>query len=213
MLPATAAFAQGHPGQQVKLGRPDVAELPAGLVDQRPCPGAFGLWQVAHRPLESDAVTTSTRAGPRDDSPGRPLTFDLSVAIQRPPAAVFAFLADVQDQDGAGIRMTKIPAGPTAVGTRWHEQVRLVPGLWMPVDSVVTEIGEPILLGMNFRSIWCTGHLTYTIEATPQGSILRQRETLLPRWPLRWLAAWVDARLRPHLLTRLAGIQAQLESA
>ncbi len=187
--------------------------MPAGRVDLRCCPRVFGLWQVARWLLESGAVTTSTRAGPRDDNPGRPLTFDLSVAIRRPPAAVFAFLADVQEQVGAGIRMTKIPAGPTAIGTRWHEQVRLAPGLWMPVDSVVTEIGEPVLLGMDFRSIWCTGHLTYTVEAAPQGSILHQRETLLPRWPLRWLAAWVDVRLRPHLLTRLAGIQAQLESA
>ena len=158
-------------------------------------------------------MTTSTRAAPRDDSPGRPLTFDLSVAIGRPPAAVFTFLADVQEHSSAGIRMTKIPPGPTAAGTRWHEQVRLVPGLWMPMDSVVTEIGEPAVLGMDFRSIWCTGHLTYTIEATPRGSILHQRETLLPRWPLRRLAAWVDTRLRPRLLTRLAEIQAQLESA
>jgi hypothetical protein len=65
---------------------------------------------------------------------------------------------------------------------------------------------------MDFRSIWCTGHLTYTIEATAEGSILRQRETLLPRRPLRPLAAWIDARLRPRLLTRLAEIRALLES-
>ncbi len=81
------------------------------------------------------------------------------------------------------------------------------------MDSVVTEIGEPAVLGMDFRSFWCAGHLTYTIEATPAGSILHQRETLRPRWPLRWLAGWVYARLRPHLLTRLAEIQARLESA
>lgn len=160
-------------------------------------------------------MTTSTRAGSRDDSPGRPLTFDLSVAIRRPPGAVFTFLADVQEHEpiprAAGIRMTKIPPGPTAAGTRWHEQVRLVPGLWMTVDSVVTQIGEPVVLGMDFRSIWCTGHLTYTIEATPEGSVLHQRETLLPRWPLRWLAARVDTRLRPRLLRRLAEIRALLD--
>jgi hypothetical protein len=157
-------------------------------------------------------VSTSTWAGPRDDSPGRPLAFELSVAIRRPPAAVFAFLADVQEHTSAGVRMTKIPPGPTAVDTCWHEQVRLVPGWWMRVDSVVTEIGEPAVLGMDFRSIWCTGHLTYTIQATTEGSILHQRETLLPRWPLRPLAVWVDAGLRPRLLTRLADIRALLES-
>jgi hypothetical protein len=161
-------------------------------------------------------VTTSTRARPRDDSPGRPLSFELSVTIRRPPAVVFAFLADVQDHEPiprrAAIQMTKIPPGPTAAGTRWQERVRLVPGWWMRVDSVVTEIDKPAVLGMDFRSIWCTGHLTYTIEATAQGSILHQRETLLPRWSLRPLAAWVDAGLRPRLLTRLAEIRALLES-
>jgi hypothetical protein len=161
-------------------------------------------------------VTTSTRAEPRDDSPGRPLSFELSVAIRRLPAEVFAFLADVQDHEPiprrAAVRMTKIPPGPTAAGTRWHEQVKLMPGWWMRVDSRVTQIDEPAVLGMDFRSIWCTGHLAYTIQATPQGSILHQRETLLPRWPLRPLGAWVDAGLRPRLLTRLADIRALLES-
>lgn len=157
-------------------------------------------------------MTTSTHAGPRDDSPSRPLAFDLSVAIGRPPAAVFAFLADVQEHTSAGIRMTKIPPGPTAAGTRWHEQVRLMPGWWMTVDSVVTEIDGPAVLGMDFRSIWCTGHLTYIIEPAPQGSTLHQREILRPRWPLRPLAAWIDAGLRPRLLARLAEIRAVLES-
>jgi hypothetical protein len=41
---------------------------------------------------------------------------------------------------------------------------------------------------------------------------LRQREILLPRWPLRPLASWVDAGLRPRLLARLAEIRALLES-
>lgn len=112
--------------------------------------------------------------------------------------------------------MTKIPAGPTAAGTRLHEQVRLVPGCWMTVDSVITDLEEPVLLGMDFRSIWCTGHLTYTVEATPEGSILHQRETLRPRWPLQWLVALValvDAGLRPRLLKRLAEIRALLGSA
>jgi Polyketide cyclase / dehydrase and lipid transport len=161
-------------------------------------------------------VITRTRAGPRDDSPGQPLAFDLPVAIRRPPAAVFTFLADVQKHEpiprSAAVQMTKIPPGPTAVGTRWHERVRLVPGWWMRVDSVVTEIDEPAVLGMDFRSSWCTGHLTYTIEATPEGSVLHQREILLPRWPLRPLAPWVDAGLRPRLLKRLAEIRALLES-
>ncbi len=48
--------------------------------------------------------------------------------------------------------------------------------------------------------------------AAPEGSTLHQRETLRPRWPLRPLAAWFDAGLRPRLLARLAEIRALLGS-
>ena len=62
----------------------------------------------------------------------RATTFNLSVEIRRPQSAVFALLSDIQDFEpiprDAAFRMVKEPAGPTAVGTRWHEWVRLAPG-------------------------------------------------------------------------------------
>ena len=89
------------------------------------------------------------------------------------------------------------PSAPcaTAAGTRWHERVRLVHSWWMTVDSVIIEIDQQVVLGRDFRSIWCTGHLPHTIEATSRGSFLHQQETLLPRWPLRPMAAWADAEM------------------
>jgi hypothetical protein len=104
---------------------------------------------------------------------------------------VFAFLADIQDAEPiprqAVVRMVKEPAGPTAVGTRWHEQVRIAPGCWLGIASVVTQIAEPSRLGMDFRSRWFAGHLIYEIKAAPGGSLLRQEETLQPRVPMCWL--------------------------
>lgn len=80
-------------------------------------------------------------------------TFDLSVAIRRPPSAVFALLADIQDFEPIprreSIRMVKEPAAPTAMGTRWHEWVRLGPGCWFRTESVVSEFDPPHLLGMD----------------------------------------------------------------
>ena len=56
--------------------------------------------------------------------------FDLSVMIRRPAAEVFALLADIQDAEPlprrATLRMEKDPSDPTAVGTRWHEAVRIL---------------------------------------------------------------------------------------
>lgn len=158
-----------------------------------------------------------TRSVRRAGGTVRPLTFDLAVEILRPPQAVFDVLADVQlyvDTVPASglVRMSKHPGGPTRVGTRWHERVRILPGWWMSVDSVVTEVEPPTLLGMDFRSRWFRGHLTYTLEAVPGGCRLRQRETLRPVGPVRLVARQVDASLRPRLLQRLDDLRTLLES-
>ncbi len=92
--------------------------------------------------------------------------------------------------------MAKTPSGPTVVGTCWHEQVRIMPGCWLHIESVVAHIAEPSLLGMDFRSRWFAGHLTYEIEAEAGGSLLRQRETLQPRGPGRWLGKIIQPYLR-----------------
>ena len=39
--------------------------------------------------------------------------------------------------------------------------------------------------GMDFNSAWLYGHLTYTIDASPEGSTLHQRQTVRLRWPLQ----------------------------
>lgn len=145
-----------------------------------------------------------------------PPTFDLTVPIDRPPEAVFAFLSDVQDAEpiprSASVRMVKDPAGPTAVGTRWHEQVRLVPGCWLHVESVVTQVDEPRRLGMDFRTRWFTGHLDYEVEGVGAACVLHQRETLVMRWPLRWLAPALKRQLERHLVQRLQDIRVLLEA-
>ena len=60
------------------------------------------------------------------------LTFDLSLEIQRPPTAVFALLADIQDFEpiprDAVVELTKEPSGPPAGSgsvLSQHETLRL----------------------------------------------------------------------------------------
>lgn len=81
---------------------------------------------------------------------------------------MFALLADVQDAEpiprSAAVRMAKEPNGPTTTGTRWHEWVRVMPGYWFHVESVVPHVHEPHQLSMDFYSRWLTGHLIYEIE-------------------------------------------------
>lgn len=156
-------------------------------------------------------------AAPVDRDPGRALDFDLSVRIAAPPANVFAMLADVQEhvdtrRGAGGVKMAKSPDGATAPGTRWHEEVRLLPGVWMRVDSVARIVEAPYRLVEDFRSSWFRGQLAYTVEPADGGTLLRQRESLRLRDPLCLTAQIVDRMLRPRLLERLANIRDMVEA-
>jgi hypothetical protein len=166
------------------------------------------LLGVRHR---AERLSRRRRGGPEptDHSPGTRLVFDLSVPVRRAAPDVYALLADIQALEPlpAGVRMTKSPAGPTRVGTRWHEQVRLGPGVWMRIESTATATEPPTLLGMDFTSAWFTGHLDYRIAPTPDGCVLHQQERLVLRRPFTAAEGAVDARLRARVLDRLADIR------
>lgn len=156
------------------------------------------------------------RAVSRDDGLETP-TFDLSVAVARTPQEVFAWLADVQDHEPIPrrtvVRMVKEPPGPTRVGTRWHEQVKLAPGWWLRVESIATRVEDPDRLEMDFRSPWFCGHLAYELDEAETGTVLHQRETIRLRAPLGWLTPLVERSLRSHLVERLGDIRAVLEGS
>lgn len=160
-------------------------------------------------------MKTANSGAMRSDSPSPRSTFDFSVAIRRPPSTVFALLADIQDAEpiprSAAVRMVKEPTGPTTIGTRWHEWVRVAPRCWLHVESVVSDVHEPYRLAMDFRSRWLTGHLPYDIEPAGDGSILHQRETVRPRALLRWLSPFIERRMRLRLMERLADIKRSLK--
>ena len=144
------------------------------------------------------------------------LTFDLSVEIRRSPAAVFALLADIQDYEpvpfDAHVKMTKHPSAVTRVGTRWDEKVKIAPGWWMSIESVVTDFRPPGVLAMDFHGAWLCGHLAYSITPSPDGTTLHQHETVYLRWPFGWVSTRVERRLRAQLGRRLAELRDLLEA-
>jgi hypothetical protein len=108
--------------------------------------------------------------------------------------------------------MEKIPPGPTGAGTRWREVVRLLPFVTMTMWSDVVETVPGRRLAETFRGPWMTGRLTYEIEPTAGGSVLRQVETLTPQGPLRLVAGQMDRMLRSRLEARLRAIRDILET-
>ncbi len=91
---------------------------------------------------------------------------------------MFALLADIQDHEplplDAQVKMTKHPSTATRVGTRWDERVKIAPGWWMSIESIVTDIRPPSVLGMDFHSAWLYGRLTYAITPSAGGAMLHQ---------------------------------------
>jgi hypothetical protein len=161
-------------------------------------------------------MTSSSGTQRQRKRPEATPAFDLSVRIRRPALEVFALLADIQDAEPlprrATLRMDKDPSGPTAVGPRWHEAVKIAPGYWLQIENFVTETERPARLGIDFTARWLGGHLTYEIETTKDGCILYHRETLRPRAWLPWLSTVIAPSLRRHVAERLADIRALLES-
>ena len=142
------------------------------------------------------------------------MDYDLSVTIRRTPDVVYAALADIQrfiDPDSPIPEMEKVPAGPTTVGTRWREVIRLGPLLTMTMWSEVTAIEPDRRLEERFRGPWITGRLVYSIEPTDGGCVLRPQQTITPRGPLRLVAGPMDRMFRPRVTARLGVIRDGLE--
>jgi deazaflavin-dependent oxidoreductase (nitroreductase family) len=154
---------------------------------------------------------SSTRRTTREEA-----RLALSIDIRRSPNDVYAFLADVQDVEPiprrAAVKMVKEPPTETSVGTQWHEQVRLLPGLWLHIESVATEVEPPHLLGMDFSTRWFTGHLTYTLDAISDGTRLHQDERLRPRLLRQVLAPFLGRQRQRHAGERLIDIKHVLEA-
>jgi len=142
------------------------------------------------------------------------MDYDLSVTIRRPPDVVHAVLADIQRYIDPGSPvpvMEKIPPGPTTVGTRWREVIRLGPFLAMTMWSEVTAIEPGRRLEERFRGPWITGRLVYSIEPDEAGCVLRQQQTITPHGPLRLVAGRMDLMFRPRVTARLEAIRDGLE--
>jgi hypothetical protein len=144
--------------------------------------------------------------------------FDERIEVRCTPAAAFDLLANV-DRYATGpgspvVAMTRSPPGPTVVGTRFREVLRLGPLGRFTVWSEVLTLDRPRCLEERFRGPGMRGHLRYTLTGGEAGrTVLRQQQTFVVTGPLALLQTWGIRRAwRPRASARLRAIRDLLEA-
>lgn len=144
------------------------------------------------------------------------MDFEFQATIARPQAEVFAFFRDVDEhagQEGSVVPVyDKVTPGPTGVGTRYHEVIRLLPGVTAEMWSEITTYQPERRLGYRFSGLGMDGELEYEFETAAQGTLVVQRQSLRPRGLLKLfspLIQWSFARVAGK---RLESIKNLLES-
>lgn len=145
------------------------------------------------------------------------MQFDLSIHINCPPQKVFAFLRDIDrhpvEPGSLLISYEKLTPGPTRVGTRYLEIVRVSPFYCMRIQNTLTAFEPPELLAMVWDSGSMYGDLTYIFSPFDGGTILRQVESLHSRGFLALFAPFIRLSLGYMLKKRLKDIKCKLEDS
>jgi hypothetical protein len=146
------------------------------------------------------------------------VSFDERIEVRCPAAAAFDLLANV-DRYATGpgspvAAMARSPRGPTTVGTRFREVIRLGPLGRFTVWSEVLTLDRPRCLEERFQGPGMHGYLRYTLTAGDAGrTVLRQQQTFVVTGPLAALQVWGIRRAwRPRASARLRAIRDLLET-
>ena len=144
------------------------------------------------------------------------MNFEFRAVIARPLADVFAFFRDLDQhagQEGSVVPVyDKVTPGPTGVGTRYREVIRLLPGLTAEMWSEITAYEPERRLAYRFSGMGMDGLLDYEFEATGEGTLIVQRQSLHPRGLLNLLNPLIKPAFSRAAGNRLEGIKHLLES-
>jgi hypothetical protein len=144
------------------------------------------------------------------------VNFEFRATIARPLAEVFAFFRDVDQhagQKGSVVPVyDKVTPGPVGVGTCYREVIRLLPGITAEMLSEITVYQPERHLAYRFSGLGMDGVLDYHFEASEQGTLVVQRQSLHPRGLLKLLNPLIKAAFSWAAGNRLEGIKNLLES-
>jgi uncharacterized protein YndB with AHSA1/START domain len=138
---------------------------------------------------------------------------ELSTAIARPPAEVFAFVSDVRNEpqwhtDVLEARLSG--DGPVTAGSRFG--IRIKPSMGLSEGTVtVAEYSPPrrVVLAMDMGKM--SGTLTHTVEPDGAGTRFIRRIELHPSGPMRLMTPLMRGMVRKANTGFLANLKQVLE--
>jgi uncharacterized protein YndB with AHSA1/START domain len=143
-----------------------------------------------------------------------PVRFTNTITIDRQPAIVFAYLADLENLPrwNYAIHETrKTTSGPVTVGTRYR-QIRTVPTR-SEESLVVTEFDPGRRLTIAGTLAAFPAQVTYVLEPAGNATTLTNTVDLTPPRPLRPLAPLATRRISAAVATNLEVLKQLLERA
>ena len=139
-------------------------------------------------------------------------TFENTVVIRRPIEDVFGFLADFENVprwNDAIVKTHKVSQGPVGVGTI-YQQVRSVPSR-SEEHFEVTAYNPPRQLELRGQLGPFPSHLSYALDAVPEGTRITNAVELELRGPGRLLGRVAVPRVRDAVATNLRKLKELLE--
>jgi uncharacterized protein YndB with AHSA1/START domain len=139
-------------------------------------------------------------------------TFENTVMIGRPIEEVFGFLADFENLprwNYAIVETHKVSQGPVGVGTI-YQQVRSVPSR-SEEHFEVTAYNPPRQLELRGQLGRFPSHLSYALDAVPEGTRITNAVELELRGPGRLLGRVAVPRIRDAVAANLQKLKDLLE--
>jgi uncharacterized protein YndB with AHSA1/START domain len=140
------------------------------------------------------------------------MNFTNTITINRPPAEVFAYLAEFENVprwNYAISETSQTTDGPVGVGSRYR-QTRTIPALAEETFEV-TEFEPDRALSIRGTLGPFYGDLTYTLTRAGTGTALTNTANLRASGPLRPIAALAGARVKSAVAANLNTLKQILE--
>ncbi|TDW23878.1 SRPBCC family protein [Kribbella kalugense] len=142
------------------------------------------------------------------------MKFTNTITIERPPATVFAYLANLENLPQWNYALSEtqqVTPGPPGVGTRYR-QIRTIP-VHTEESLEIIELAPNRKLTVQGTLSSLPAILTYTLDATDGTTALTNTVDIRPPRPLNLLAPIALSRVKSAVAANLAVLKQLLEQS